>query len=427
MKTVAVIGAGMSGLVSAWRLAQRGHRVVVFDPDATPGGLASGFRIAEGCDRLERYYHHIFRSDRQMIALIAELGLAERLRWSTPKTVCLNDGRLRRLDDGPSLLRFSALPMIDRVRLGLALGILKASPTAQPFEPLHAESFLATVAGRRAYRTVFEPLLRGKFEDLAATVTLAWFWARIHDRTQQLGYLEGGFHLVYGALADAVRRLGGEVVLGSRVSALRPNGSAWEIDTADGGVLCAQSVVATVPLPVLERLVPALDPAFGRRYAAGEAMGAQNIILALDRPCSDAYWINVCDPGARFMVVVEHTNLVDPRRYGGRHLVYLGRYGRRLGEKPHEALLDDAVTTLRTVNPSFDASWIAASWSFTAEMAQPVVTTEYRRRVPPHRTPLRGLYLANMFQVYPHDRGQNYAAKMAHEVAALVDADLACA
>ena len=56
--------------------------------------------------------------------------------------------------------------------------------------------------GPAAYETVWEPLLRGKFGDAAPEIAMPWFWARVHDRTQSLGYLRGGFQQLYDRMAE---------------------------------------------------------------------------------------------------------------------------------------------------------------------------------------------------------------------------------
>ena len=67
-------------------------------------------------------------------------------------------------------------------------------------------------------------------------------------------------------------------------------------------------------------------------------------------------------------------------------------------------------------HPDFSPSWVTASWSFSAPYAQPIVTTDYKDHIPPFDTPIPGLYEASMFQVYPHDRGQNYSVLLAEEL-----------
>jgi protoporphyrinogen oxidase len=172
-------------------------------------------------------------------------------------------------------------------------------------------------------------------------------------------------------------------------------------------------VIACLPTRVTCRLTPALPDAYRRRYDWGEAYGAHCLILALDRPLTPHYWLNIADPGYPFMVLVEQTNFVPPADYGGRHIIYLGTY-RPMGDpiftKDAAAVLDRYLPHIARICPALRREWITEVWSFGAPYAQPIVTLDYREHIP-------GLFIANMFQVYPHDRGQNYSIALAERLA----------
>jgi protoporphyrinogen oxidase len=191
--------------------------------------------------------------------------------------------------------------------------------------------------------------------------------------------------------------------------------------TTDRGEFVTDRVVSTLPTRVTTKLLPTL-PTFQRRYEWGQALGAHCLILALDRQLMErVYWLSVCDPDYPFLAVVEHTNFMPPSDYGGRRLVYLGNYlpmDDPLFTMDRFDVLEAYLPALRRLNPAFDQAWITKLWMFSAPYAQPVVTPDYHRHIPPHETPIKNIYLANMFQVYPQDRGQNYAVAMANDLAA---------
>lgn len=417
----AILGAGALGLTVALRLAQRGEAVTVIEREPLPGGLAAGFEIEPGM-WLEKFYHHLFRSDRRAIGLISELGLADRLDWRAPITATLRDGRMHQLDSPASLLRFSPLPLAGRVRMGAALALLRAMPDPRLLEGRTAAGWLRRWMGADAYATVWEPLLRGKFGVAAEEIAMPWFWARVHDRTRELGYLRGGFQQLYDRLAARIRDLGGEVRLGEAVTAIR-GGEPLTVET-DAGSETFDRVVSTLAIRLTARLAPDLPAAWRERHEWGRAYGAHCLVIALDRPLladPSVYWLNVNDPGYPFMAVVEHTNYAPATDYGGRHLLYLGNYRPMddpLLASPLPATLDAFLPHLARLNPSFDPSWLTDAWQFAAPFAQPIVTVDYRHHIPPFRTPVRGLWLASMFQVYPHDRGQNYSIALAERLAA---------
>ncbi|MGH2395062.1 MAG: FAD-dependent oxidoreductase, partial [Candidatus Limnocylindria bacterium] len=207
--TTAVLGAGALGLTVAYRLAQRGERVVVLEREAIAGGLAGGFEI-EPRLWLDKFYHHLFRGDTNAIGLINELGLGDQLVWRRPQTVSLRDGTVHQLDSPTSLLRFGPLPIRDRLRMGAWLAYLRLLPSAERLEGQTATAWIRRRMGRRAYDVVWGPLLRGKFGELAEEIAMPWFWARIHYRSFALGYLRGGFQAMYDALVAEIRRLKAE-------------------------------------------------------------------------------------------------------------------------------------------------------------------------------------------------------------------------
>lgn len=434
-RSYAVLGGGVLGLTVALRLLRRGHAVRVFEREAEPGGLAAGFVVApEGTGDLagapvylEKFYHHLFTSDRRVIALIREVGLGDALVWPRPQTVTLLRGKVTQLDSPASVLRFRPISLAARLRLAAGLAILKLLPSPALLEGRRAAPWIRGVMGREAYDAVWGPLLKGKFGAVADEIALPWFWARVHDRTSRLGYVRGGFQRFYDRLAGRVRELGGEIGLSTQVLAVASaaEGGGVAVTFAPVGQSDAtrterfDRVVSTLPTRLTCRLAPELPAEYRAKYEWGRAYGAHCVILALDRPMTASYWMNVNDPGYPFMVFVEHTNYMPPKDYGGRHLVYLGNY--RPMDDPlfamsKEQVLAEFLPHLARINPAFEPGWVSESWMFAAPFAQPIVTTDYPEHIPPFDTPLPGLYVANMFQVYPHDRGQNYSVELAERL-----------
>jgi protoporphyrinogen oxidase len=422
MTRTAVLGAGALGLTVAYRLAQRGDEVVVLEREPLPGGLAAGFEIEPGM-WLDKFYHHLFRGDRHAIGLIDELGLGGELIWRRPLTVTLRDGRVHQLDSPMSLLRFPPLGPIDRLRMGAWLAYLRALPSPDRLEGQRAADWIRRRMGRDAHDVVWGPLLRGKFGDLADEIAMPWFWARVHDRTAELGYVRGGFQRFYNRLAERLAEMGCDLRFGTEVREIRTDAAAGGLTVipAEGQPIHADRVVSTLAVRLTCRLAPELPDDYRSRYEWGQAYGAHCLILALDRPLTSSYWMNVNDPGYPFMALVEHTNYMPPGDYGGRHLVYMGNY-RSMDDPLMAASTEEVVAQfaphLVRINADFDPTWITQARSFAAPFAQPIVTVDYRDHIPPFETPVPGLWVGSMFQVYPHDRGQNYSIELATRLAA---------
>lgn len=419
MTRSAVLGAGALGLTVALRLAQRGDEVVVLEREPLPGGLAAGFEIEPGI-WLDRFYHHLFASDRHAIGLITELGLSDDLVWRRPLTVTLRDGTPHQLDSPVSLLRFRPLPLVDRLRMGAWLAYLRALRSADRLEGHTAADWIRRRMGARAHEVVWGPLLRGKFGALADQIAMPWFWARVHDRTARLGYLRGGFQRLYDRLAERIGAAGGELRLGTEVREIRTDpAGGMQVETAGGEQIHADRVVSTLAVRLTCRLAPELPGEYRSRHERGTAYGAHCLVLALDRPLTQSYWMNVSDPGYPFMALVEHTNYMDRADYGGRHLLYLGNYRPMddpLLRTPTAEVVARFSPHLARINPDFRPEWVTDAWSFAAPFAQPIVTADYRDHIPPFETPVPGLWVASMFQVYPHDRGQNYSIELAERL-----------
>lgn len=419
---VAVIGAGALGLTAALRLQQAGQQVTVFEREPVVGGLAGSFEVTDGI-WLEKFYHHIFRSDRHAIELIRELGLEGQLEWHRPSTTVLRDGKIFPLDSAGAVLRFKPLSQVDRVRLGAGVALLRAMPRPIGLDDVPAGRWMKRVFGMEVHRVVWEPLLEGKFGRHANDVAMAWLWARIHSRTRELGYLRGGFHQLYAALATRLDERSGGLVTSATVEQVLPEDRSVRVrySTPTEGPTEAwfERVISTVATPLTLAMVPSMPSTYAERYPMPRALGAHCLVLGLERPLTNVYWIGVNDPGYPFLAVVEHTNLVSSSQYGGYHLVYLGNYrehGDAIFQKSKAELIADYTPALRRLNPDFNPGWIRKSWMFAAPFAQPVVNPGFVRTIPAFDTPVDRVHVANMFQVYPFDRGQNYSIALAERV-----------
>jgi protoporphyrinogen oxidase len=410
---IGIIGAGATGLTAAFDAAKAGHEVTVLEASDAVGGLAGSITI--GDTPVERFYHHCFRTDRDMIDLIGELGLADALTFYRPTTGIYLNGRMYPFGTPSEMLRFPLFSRPDRLRFAMSAALLKTVRDGRRFNDVPALEWMHRRAGRRVTTLIWEPLLRGKFGDRAESVSMAWLWARIHYRTFELGYVEGGFSRVYQALYDNITERGGKVEVGKAVVSITqpPGDRTVTVHTADGCTFTFDRLIVTTPQPSFAQAagIPSDDVLWRNQY-----LGATCFVLECKHSVIPYYWLNINDPTFPFLAVVEHTQMVDRAQYGGRHVLYIGNYVARDDWRyttPPEELLKRYITWLRRVNPEFDRSWIT-DWNFSkAGFAQPVVTPEYRALIPGHRTAMEGVTLATMSQIYPQDRGQSYAVALA--------------
>lgn len=424
--SVGVLGGGALGLSAALRLARYGCRVTVLEKESELGGLAVGFRLGEAY--LEKFYHHLFRTDTVAVGLVRELGLDHLLEWHRPDTSVLYQGRIYSLDSALDVVRFSPLPLPDRLRMGLILAYLKYGvKDGTTFADMTADQWLRRWMGTRAYSVVWEPLLRGKFGDRYDQIIMPWFWSRVHERTSSLGYLRGGFQRLYWRMGEEIQALGGSVETGRAATSLKQAQDGAIVVSAAGREYRFDRVIVSLPTPVFARIASGLPEDYVRSYSGPEHFGAHVVIVVLDRPLTSIYWLNICDPGLPFVSLVEHTNLMPPEDYGGRHVVYLGNYlpmDHPLFTASDQDVVGQFLPHLRKINQDFRHGWVRETYVFRAPFAQPVVTAGYTSKLPPHRTPLPGVYLANMAHVFPQDRGQNYSMRLGIRVAEMLLADL---
>jgi protoporphyrinogen oxidase len=441
---VGIIGAGAAGLAAAFELGKRGHEAIVHERAPFVGGQASTFDV--GGQRLERGYHHLFTSDTDIVELIEEIGLGHQMRWVDSKVGTFHGGKIYDFVTPMDLLKFTPLSLVDRLRLGLVTLYLQRRKSWRELEAVTAVEWLRKHAGERVYDVFWGPMLRGKFgEKNHGQVAMAWVWGKVQSRVasrgkskmrEKLGYPVGSFGEVFDVLAQRIEEQGGEVHIGSSVSRIvledgRATGMELmddkEVDGGKSRIEPFDAVIATTPSYIFPRLVPSLPEEYLAKLAGVNYMAAVLIILVLDRPLSRVYWLNVADRSLPFVGVIEHTNLIPSDQYGGNHIVYLSNYvdaDHPFYKMDHEELLQEYTPHLRKINPEFDTSWIRTSYHHRVDAAQPIIGTHYSERMPDHRTPFRGLYLANTTQIYPEDRGTNYSVRMGRHVARMAMEDL---
>ncbi len=422
---IGIIGAGVAGLTAAYELAKVGHQVSVFEKDSFAGGLASGFRDERWEWPLERFYHHLFQSDHHIVNLAKEIGA--QVIWRRPITAMWSRGGAYAFDSPLAVLRFPHLGFLDKMRTGLVVAYLRLTRNWKPLEKHTTENWLCRYMGERAYRTLWEPLLIGKFGDYYKQVNMAWFWARMHKRSPSLGYFAGGFQAFVDALVAAVEKRGGVVKLGA---------GAQSIERADGRLRLRagdethefDKVIVTLSPGVLARLAPSLPDEYLGQLRGLASLGAVVMTVALDRPLTKGlYWINLHKDEFPFLACVEHTNYMDAEHYGGDRLVYLGDYlppTHRYFQMSKEELEDAFFPSLTKFNPAFDRSWVRKTWLHREPYAQPVVGLNHSERIPAMQTPIPGLYFASMAQVYPWDRGTNYAVELGQRVSHLLQREI---
>lgn len=424
---VVVIGSGAMGLAAALRALEDGHDVTVLEADSVPGGMAAHLDF-DGLS-IERFYHFICKSDRSTFDLLAKLGIADRLRWTPTSMGYFVDGAMHGWGDPISLLRFPKLDWISKFRYGLQMFLATKRTDWRPLEDISAKDWIESGAGRRAYEVLWRRLFDLKFFEYADNVSAAWIWTRIKRvgtsrrslMQEELGYIEGGSETLVRALVDAIEARGGTLRLSAPATeVVAENGAVTGVRVGDE-IVPADAVISTLPTPYVSRLVPALPDDWKARYDAIPNIGVVCVLLKLAKSVTEHFWVNINDPDVPVPGIIQFSNL----RPVEDTVVYVPYYMPTSHEKwpwPDEAFVAESMAVLKRLNPSLSDADLKASTVGRLRHAQPVCVPGFASMIPPTRTPIDGLCIADTCYYYPEDRGISESVRLGAEMAAEISA-----
>ncbi|MGH7245507.1 MAG: FAD-dependent oxidoreductase [Candidatus Levyibacteriota bacterium] len=419
---IAIIGGGITGLSAAWELVKKGHSVTVFEKSKTPGGL--GTYIPVNKNYIESFYHHFFSSDKEIIHLSKELHIDRKLKFYPAKTGIFINNKVYPFSSITDLLQFSPLSFFDRVRCGMMIGFFKLL-LLPPYvlDKISAEKFIKAFSGKNVYKVVWGPLLEGKFSKFARKIPALWLWGRVKDRSLKLGYFDGSVRILFEKLVTSIKRKKGDVLLGAEITGIESKNGKVFIKEKNKDYVFNKVIITTVS-PIAKFLLKnKLSRKETKLFSSIDHLGAVCVVLELSRPLQDRYWLNICQKGAPVLVIVEHTNMVGKKQYGGRSLLYLANYIHRSEDrfkKTDSEILKEYLSFLPTINKEFRKSWIKKSYVNRVPRAQTIFTLQANSKIPPIRFSVPNIFMVNIDQMYPHDRNLNQGIQLGKKAASLL-------
>lgn len=407
-----VVGGGISGLLLAYKLLKRGETVCLIEKSKNLGGLMATTYI-DG-NMLENYYHHIFKTDSKAIDLIKKLGLGKKLKWYKSSVSIYYNNKFWQFMGPIDLLKFRPIGLVDRLRTGLMSLYLQTTKNWHSFESVAAYKWLEKYGGRRGYEVIWKPLLKSKFGRYYKDVSMAWLWARVFLRSkskdggvEKLGYLNGSFGQINDKLLEKIKNLGGEVILGKEVTKIGINKGRYQVKLGEK-TIDSTRLFACIANDQLAKLID--QPKITKKLKQVKYVGVINLVFMTKQNLGNYYWNNINQADSPFVALVKHSQLVG--KYSGKHVYYLGAYietDNRFFVQTDQAVQDTYFSYLKKIWPNFDSNQVDIVRVFRSSRAQQITSVNFSKKISGIKVDNKGLFLVNYSQIYPWDRGINWA------------------
>ncbi len=428
MSKVAVIGAGVMGLACAYDLLKQGHAVDIYEADDRIGGMAAHFDFA-GLN-IERYYHFICKPDESLFELLGELGIEDRLCWKDTRMGYYFKGRLHEWGNPIALLKFPELDLISKLRYGVHAFISTKIKDWQHLDDQEASVWIRRWIGQRAYEVLWQRLFALKFFEYRDNLSAAWIWSRIKRvgvsrkslMQEQMGYLQGGSQTLLDEFEQAITAQGGKFNLKTAVRQVSVKNQAVDVLQTDTDSQRYDAVFSTIPLPFVADMIPALPEENKQKYRSIQNMGVVCVIFQMKKPVSNNFWLNISDESIDIPGIIEFSNL----RPLGTHVVYVPYYMPQTHVKhamSNDEFIAEARSYIKQLNSDLSDDDFSHAHVSRYGFAQPICPPGFLKNLPPVKTDIDGLYIADTSYYYPEDRSISESVRLGREMAAMYQSE----
>jgi protoporphyrinogen oxidase len=425
MKKVVIAGAGMMGLTLAYNLLRRSYSVTLFEANETIGGMSSHFDF-DGLD-IERFYHFVCAPDQSMFDLLKELGIYEKLKWSKTKMSYFIEGNHYRWGDPLYLMKFPLLDLFSKIRYGLMAFYTTKIKNWSKLDRIDALKWLRSWLGEKGYEILWDKLFKLKFYEYTENLSAAWIGTRIkrvglsrkNIFEERLGYIEGGSKTLFSLLEKKIRLMGGQIFVNTPVEKVNIKNNKIESIEIKKEKIEADYFISTVPLPYIPKIIPDLPGELKNKYMHLRNISIICVILKLDKPVTDNFWLNINDRRIQIPGLIEYSNL-NPL---GNHIVYLPFYmpeNHSDYKKNDQYFISQSKVYLKIINPHINEKSIIGARVFRYEYAQPICPPGYLEGLPSIQTKINGLFIADTSYYYPEDRSVSESIRLGHLISEMI-------
>lgn len=422
-----VVGGGILGMTLAYRLAQQGKKVTLYESASEVGGLASAWQLGDIV--WDRHYHVTLLSDTHLRSLLKELDLEQDLQWVETKTGVYADSKLYSVSNALEFLQFPPLGLIDKLRLGLTIVYASKLKDWHKLEHITVAEWLRRWSGDRTFKKFWLPLLRAKLGDNYQKVSAAFIWAiiarlyaarRTGLKKEMFGYLPGGYARMLKRFAQVLVTAGVKIKLNCAVTQIEGIGGGVRLELSNGKEQILDQVVVTTAAPIAAQICHGLTP---REKMQLKAIQYQGIICAsvlIKQPLADFYVTNITDSWVPFTGVIEMSALVDKQEFGGHTLVYLPKYvapddpSFKLTDKELQAKF---ISVLMLMYPHLRADDFLSFQVSRVRYVLPISTLNYSQQLPPMTTSIPGVHIINSAHILNGTLNVNETIQLAETAA----------
>ena len=327
-----------------------------------------------------------------------------------------------------TLLKYKPLNFIQKIVFGLSVIRIKLIKDYKKIEKYTAEEWMKKNCGEEIYKKIWEPLLITKFGNRKSEISMAWLWGKINLRNssgtltgERLGYLEGSWDVLTQKLKDYLEKKGCKIRLRKKVQGVYKKNNKWSIKTEniieDNFDFIVNTTAYDISKDIFKNIITKeeKDKMEDLKYTS-----AKTLLIYSNKPLTSFYWINIGDNDIPFGGIIEHTNMINKDKYEGTNIIYISNYmykDDKLYSMNEKDLFDTYYPYILRINPSFKKEDVLKLECYNELYAQPIITTNYSNKILKPKMNENGIYMATMAQIYPEDRGMNYAIKIGNEIA----------
>ncbi len=409
---IAIIGGGIMGISIGYYLSLLGASVHIFEASPVLGGLAGRIKLEDGTE-VDRFYHTILSSDSHIRQLCRDLQIENQLRFHETQMGFSYRGNLFSMNNIIEFLRFPPLGWMDRLRLGLTVLCAQLVRDWNKLEEISVEKWLVQLSGRHTYENIWRPMLRAKFDGGFENTPATYIWSRLVRmkstrggaiQKEEAGYLTGGYGTLIKAMKASIEKAGGSFALNQPVQEIAIENNCAVGLCLNGDCMNFDLVIATVQTPLFRRMIPKASQDYLDFLNKMDYLGIISALVVLDRPLTKYWTLYITDEHIPFTGIIETTSYIDPNDVGGHHLVYLPKYtspGSNWQEKTDGEIKEIWLDFLKEMFPQFDRHWIRYFLIHRERYVEPLHNIHGTGNIPPVKTPIENLYLANTTQIYP--------------------------